>query len=334
MSGTQRAIENIHVAAMTAHPRLVEVDTKKLRFFVKIVELGSLTRAADALHIAQSALSQQLVALEREVGARLLSRSSRGVAVTPAGQTLYRYGQLILRQYQQAIAEIKSTGELLRGDVSIGFTTGTASMVSLPLLADVRSQFPGITLCLHEGLSGSVIEMLMNNRLDMAMLYCDRPLKGVNCKPLLVETLYLVSKIDQSGQGEETETVPVSSLSDRPLILPSRSHALRSQVDAAFSECGIAPHVIAEVDSLNTIVGAAEQGIAAAILPRSVVRDRAAAFKVQRLVDPEITRTIALCVPQSVGMSTTIEVVHANLIRVVDRLLASDAWPGVRRVVA
>jgi LysR family nitrogen assimilation transcriptional regulator len=176
--------------------------------------------------------------------------------------------------------------------------------------------------------------MLMNNRLDMAMLYCDRPLKGVNCKPLLVETLYLVSKIDQSGQGEETETVPVSSLSDRPLILPSRSHALRSQVDAAFSECGIAPHVIAEVDSLNTIVGAAEQGIAAAILPRSVVRDRAAAFKVQRLVDPEITRTIALCVPQSVGMSTTIEVVHANLIRVVDRLLASDAWPGVRRVVA
>jgi LysR family transcriptional regulator, nitrogen assimilation regulatory protein len=317
---------------MTAYPRLVEVDTKKLRFFVKIVELGSLTRAADALHIAQSALSQQLVALEREVGARLLSRSSRGVAVTPAGKTLYRYGQLILRQYQQAIAEIKSTGELLRGDVSIGFTTGTASMVSLPLLADVRSQFPGITLCLHEGLSGSVIEMLMNNRLDMAMLYCDRPLKGVNCKPLLVETLYLVSKIDQSGQGEET--VPVSSLSDRPLILPSRSHALRSQVDAAFSECGIAPHVIAEVDSLNTIVGAAEQGIAAAILPRSVVRDRAAAFKVQRLVDPEVTRTIALCVPQSVGMSTTIEVVYANLIRVVDRLLASDAWPGVRRVVA
>lgn len=308
------------------------MDTKKLRFFVKIVELGSLTRAADALHIAQSALSQQLVALEREVGARLLSRSSRGVAVTPAGQTLYRYGQLILRQYQQAITEIQSTGELLRGDVSIGFTTGTASMVSLPLLTDIRSQFPGITLCLHESLSGSVIEMLMNNRLDMAMLYCDRPLKGVNCKPLLVETLYLVSRIDHGKPAGEPDTISVSSLPDRPLILPSRSHALRTQVDAAFSKCGIAPHVVAEVDSLNTIVGAAEQGIAAAILPRSVVRDRVADFNVQRLVDPEMTRTIALCVPQSVGMSATIEVVYANLINVVDRLLASDAWPGVRRV--
>jgi hypothetical protein len=62
------------------------------------------------------------------------------------------------------------------------------------------------------------------------------------------------------------------------------------------------------------------------------VRDRVADFNVQRLVDPEMTRTIALCVPQSVGMSATIEVVYANLINVVDRLLASDAWPGVRRV--
>jgi LysR family nitrogen assimilation transcriptional regulator len=308
------------------------VDTKKLRFFIKIVELGSLTRAADALHIAQSALSQQLVALEREVGARLLARSSRGVAVTPAGETLYRYGQLILRQYQQAITEIQSSGQAPHGEVSIGLTTGTASMVSLPLLADIRRKHPGITLCLHESLSGSIVEMLMNNRLDMAMLYVDRPLKGVNCKALLVETLYLISKAEPGTKSVTIDDVQVGSLSDLPLILPSRSHALRAQVDATFAKCGIVPHVVAEVDSLNTILAAAEHGVAAAVVPPSVVRDRPGAFKIQRLVDPEITRTIALCVPQAVGMNATIQAVYDTLTGVIDCLLTSGAWPGVRRV--
>ena len=96
------------------------MDTRRLHAFVKIVDIGSLTRAAAILHIAQPALSQQIVALETHFGKQLLVRSKRGVIPTDAGRALYRHAQVMLRQLEQAETDIESAGTRIAGHVSVG----------------------------------------------------------------------------------------------------------------------------------------------------------------------------------------------------------------------
>ena len=121
------------------------MDTRRLHAFVKIVDIGSLTRAAAILHIAQPALSQQIVALETHFGKQLLVRSKRGVIPTDAGRALYRHAQVMLRQLEQAETDIESAGTRIAGHVSVGLAPlSTAATLALPLLKEVRERYPGI----------------------------------------------------------------------------------------------------------------------------------------------------------------------------------------------
>ena len=103
------------------------MNLRRLKYFVKIVDIGSLTQAADVLHIAQPALSQQLATLEGEVRQQLLVRTKRGVTPTEAGKVLYRHAQLILRQCEQARVDMEAAGAGLSGAVSVGLAPGTAA---------------------------------------------------------------------------------------------------------------------------------------------------------------------------------------------------------------
>ena len=95
------------------------MNLRRLKYFVKIVDIGSLTQAAEILHIAQPALSQQLATLEGECRQQLLVRTKRGVTPTEAGTTLYRHAQIILRQVEQAQNDVKKSGQALSGQVSV-----------------------------------------------------------------------------------------------------------------------------------------------------------------------------------------------------------------------
>ena len=103
------------------------MNLRRLKYFVKIVDIGSLTQAADVLHIAQPALSQQLATLEGEVRQQLLLRTKRGVTPTEAGKVLYRHAQLILRQCEQARVDMNAAGRGVSGAVSVGLAPGTAA---------------------------------------------------------------------------------------------------------------------------------------------------------------------------------------------------------------
>ena len=153
---------------------VLSVNLRRLKYFVKIVDVGSLTQAADVLHIAQPALSQQLVTLEAEMQQQLIIRTKRGVTPTEAGKVLYGHAQLILRQCEQAQSDVNASGFALSGQVSVGLAPGTAaSSLSLPLLRRVRERHPGILLYLNENFGTTLSELIMNGRMDMAVLYGD-----------------------------------------------------------------------------------------------------------------------------------------------------------------
>lgn len=126
------------------------MNLRRLKYFVKIVDIGSLTQAAEVLHIAQPALSQQVATLEGEMDQQLLIRTKRGVTPTEAGKILYTHARTILRQCEQAQLAVHNVGQTLSGHVSIGLAPGTAaSSVTMPLLQAVRAELPEVLVYLH-----------------------------------------------------------------------------------------------------------------------------------------------------------------------------------------
>src|SRR5258706_7067466 len=171
------------------------VNLRRLKYFVKIVDIGSLTQASEVLHIAQPALSQQLATLEGEFQQQLLVRTKRGVVPTEAGRVLYRHAQVILRQFDQARSDVKNAGQTLSGQVSVGLAPGTAaSALALPLLKTVRARHPQIGLYLNENFGTTLTELVTSGRMDMAVLDGGVGIvPGLSFEPLLTEEMFLVA---------------------------------------------------------------------------------------------------------------------------------------------
>ena len=304
------------------------METRRLAHFIAIVDCGSLTRAAERMNIAQPALSQQLAALEASLGKQLVTRNRQGVNVTPAGRVLYRNAQTILRQLKQMESEILAAGDHISGHVSVGLPVSCAPILSLPLLRAVREKYPQIVLRLSENLSGLLGELILNNRLDIALLYSAHGSQGLVRTPLLIERLCLVKRPDQATTGQG-DSMSVKEMAEMPLVLPSHSNGLRALVDAAFSRHGLTPHVVAEIDSLASLRAAAAAGLAATVLPRSAAGPDATPLDVIEIVDPFIERMIVLCTPASVSDSEPVEAVKDLMMSVVRDLVQSGQWRGV-----
>ncbi len=179
------------------------MELRQLRYLISIIDFGSFSKASGQLNVAQPALSQQIANLESELEKPLLVRSARGVSPTDAGLRLYRQAQIILAHIEQAKSDVRMAefAEQFVGQVSVGLPTSTATMVALPYIQRMRSNFPGIHLRIVEALSGHLIEMLLNNRIDLAIQFRSEAAAGLQVEPLLTEELFWVSsEAETKGQ--------------------------------------------------------------------------------------------------------------------------------------
>ena len=268
------------------------MNLRRLKYFVKIVDIGSLTQAAEVLHIAQPALSQQVATLEGEMDQQLLIRTKRGVTPTEAGKILYTHARTILRQCEQAQLAVNNVGQTLSGHVSIGLAPGTAaSSITMPLLQAVRAELPEVLVYLHEN-SGSVLkDKLLNGQLDMAVLYDRSPVAGITSQPLLKEDLYLVGTRDCPGQS-----VDLTAVAEMNLYLPRDYSAVRVRVDEAFSLRRLTAKIIGEIDSLSTLTAAIASGMGVTVLPESAARSLCSAANgwMARITTPSMSLPLSL----------------------------------------
>lgn len=282
------------------------VDTRRLQSFVKIVDIGSLTRAADILHIAQPALSQQISGLEAHFGQQLLIRSKLGVVPTEAGRALYRHAQLILRQMEQAQADVATSGSIVSGRVSVGLAPfSTASTLALPLLQQTRARFPDIVLHINENFGGVISEMIMTGRMDVALIYDAGPIRGVKFEPMLTEELFLVAPAGTKLPAEEGDGVPLAALAGLDLLLPTRIHTIRKVVDAALQRAAITSRLVAEIESVGTLAGAIRAGVGASVLPWSAASSIVGVetLTLRRIVKPTIKVRVSVCTSDQLPLS-------------------------------
>lgn len=283
------------------------MDIRRLRFFITIVDTGSITRAADVLHIAQPALSQQLAALEDHFRKKLLIRGQHGVKMTDAGKILYRHAQIVLRQMDQAQAEVTNAGEVLNGRVSVGLVPfSSAGMIAVDLITRARERFPGILIELTESVSQPYSQMIMNGRLEMALIHGAGPIKGVKFEQMLREEFFLVARQDMVTDWADDESATVSSLASLSFLLPPAYNFVRRAIDVAFTRSRTELKVVAEIDAVRTLSSAVQNGLGATIVPRAIA-DRIVRegdkIAIKKITNPAIGEALSLCTAEHAPLS-------------------------------
>jgi len=279
------------------------MNFRRLKYFVKIVDIGSLTQAAEVLHIAQPALSQQLATLEGELKQQLLIRTKRGVQPTEAGNILYAHAQTILRQCEQAQSAVNSAGQAMSGQVSLGLASGsTAAQLALPLLQTLRDQQPGILLSLHENGGAALAGQVANQTLDMAMVYGAKMPAGLHATALMREDLYLVATRAVPHPGNSVELLDVARLN---LFLPREGDAVRNQLEEAMALRKLAINVVGEIESSGALSAAIASGLGATVLPESVARAMIGPAKawMARINAPTMSVPLSLCMSSQQALS-------------------------------
>ncbi len=306
------------------------MELRQLRYFVRVVELGSISRAAIDFDVVQSALSQQISRLEGELATRLLQRSSKGVAPTDAGIAFFRQAQLALRHVDEAARAAQQSR--LSGSVSVGLAPTTASVLGLPLMMAVRARYPEVRLHLVESMSGHLSSMLNARQLDLAVLFDTDPGRRWSVTPLVEEKLFLI-QARGAGQKPLPARVKLAHARELPLILPSAGHGLRSTLDAAVSGKQLHRLLPIEVDSLALVMDSVRAGLGCTIQPRAALArfaDAAEAFEVAEITDTRLRRLNSLCSVSDDELSPAGLAVRVVLTDCAREAVASGLWGGTR----
>jgi LysR family nitrogen assimilation transcriptional regulator len=308
------------------------LDLRQLKYFVKIVEQRSMSRASVELHVAQSALSAQIATLETRTHQKLLVRRSTGVFPTEAGQALYKHAVAILRQVERAQHDVERLGDAASGPASLGLPAVVDDLLALDLFVAARAQLPRVKLHLSQGMSYLLKEMVLQGRLDMTVTYQFEPSPGIVERPLFNEMTYLVSPA-ASGVKPSEGPLPIAAVVQYPLVLSSPQTAMRRLIQAKLADTHLTVDALAEVDSLKTLVDIVEQGHAHTVLPASALQRqlKADAGSSRVLLTPlDISRTVVLCTSEHLPLGATATAVYELLEDLIRTALKEQHWLGIR----
>ena len=243
------------------------MDFKQIQYFVRVAELGSFTRAASVLRVAQPALSRQVRTLEVELRQPLFERNGRGVTLTEAGRRLLAHGRGILQQLERARQDLEDQRGAASGLLSIGLPPSVSRTLTAALVEAFQEQFPRATISIVEGLSTYTLEWLAQGRIDCAVVYNATPAAAFDLMPVLQERLFLVSaRGPRAGVRAGTNTgagagttlmggpVALATVAERELVIPSRPHAIRMRLETVLAQAGLKPRVALEIDSVPAML--------------------------------------------------------------------------------
>lgn len=268
-----------------------QLNIRQLRYFAKVVEAGSITRAAELLYVAQPALSLSIRQLEEAVGVQLLHRHSRGVDATPAGELLYSRTRTLFSYLDQMQGDVSRFGKEPRTLLTLGMPSSLVMLAGTEALLTARTQLPNISISLREDPSFVLVDAVENKEIDIAFAYSVSERPGIQLIPVMREELLLVTRTDQAPPEE---IVTLEQAINRDLAAGGKRDAGRCAMEHAAGEHGLECEIIYEMQSIAGIREAMLRGMAASILPYgSVAREVSSGeLAIRRIDDPLMTQTM------------------------------------------
>ncbi len=301
---------------------------------------GSFAQAAADLCIAQSALSKRVQRLEQRMGAALLERHARGVALTQAGHAFLVRAQRLVDEVEDMERNLSSFALTPSGEVRIALPQRTCGLLAPPVIERCRLELPLVNLHVLEGTPPNVHGWLMRGETDIALTYNADVGVGFSVKPFLVEPLFLFASA-QAAATQFGKAVPEAcslvDLATLPLILPRKPHFVRVLVDRLGAGHGVRPNIIYETDGPTTIRGMVERGMGVTLF--SLNTSWSYAVESGHLIavpfaSPMVNwKMFLVCARRSIG-AVAINRVHEIVEQELERLLESGAWPNAKRITS
>ena len=245
---------------------------RHIHYFLAVADHGGFTRAADALHVSQPALSQQIRQLEETLGAPLFDRSGRKTRLTDAGEVYQRYARRALLDLDAGRRALHDVQDLSRGSLRIGVTPTFTSYLIGPLMEAFHGRHPGIALTVREMPQERIEEQLNDDQLDVGIAFEDVRSSDIDAQPLLVETLALV--VGKRHPYANRRSIGLHALNDESLVLLSSEFATREQIDRYCRQHEVRPHVAIEVNSISAVMEIVQRTNLSTLLPAAIAAQR------------------------------------------------------------
>jgi len=247
------------------------METKQLRTFLTIIDTESFTRAGRRLGLSQSAISQQIGALERHLGVKLLRRTGTGARPSPAGEILVHYARQVVRKVDEAqrvLADFDSNGA---GVLRIG-AGGAACHYLLPsILKELRGEYPKVDLQVVSGPTQTTVERLLEGELDLGLLTL--PVAHTRLRVLPLGRDELVAIVAPGHPWSERKRAQAEEFSEQSLLIYERRSQTFRLIERVLLEAGVFPQVSMEMDHLEAVIAMVREGLGVAIVPRWTTRD-------------------------------------------------------------
>lgn len=302
------------------------MELRQLRYFVRIIETGSMGSAAQDLDIGVSALSQQMSRLENELAIRLLQRTSRGVTPTNAGLAFYSQAQLALRHADDAILAAREAR--LSGHVSVRMAPSTASILGIPFIHAMQENYADVRLHVVESLSGNLERMINTRQIDLAVVFQKDKILRWSARPILEEQLFLIGSHALLAALPDNPITP-EQLAGIPLIMPSQGHGLRGRLDAVCQEHALNVEIVAEIDGLALLMRAVRDGLGATLQPGAAISHLDNdALRVIGVHNPVLSRPNFLVSLSDDELTPAGLAARVVLTKVMRQLVDAGEWPG------
>jgi LysR family nitrogen assimilation transcriptional regulator len=310
------------------------MELRQLRYFVAIVDHGSLSRAARVLHIVQPALTQQIQQLEEELGTSLLHRSAQGMQATDAGRIFYEHALAILKQVADAKSAVNQTTDKPSGTVALGIPQSASGALAFPLLTAVRAAFPDIVFQLTEELTGNLTEQLASGRLNLAVLFDDGQLGKFTTKPLVEEEMMYITRTD-SQFACKRKSITLEKALQVPLILPSIQHGVRPRIEQVVRDHGLRTAHVIDITSIAILKSAILADMGATILPMSplLAEIERGEMRASPISDVTLSRTVVLCSSKNIPLTNAAMAVEKLVLDLSRDLSLSGKWRGTKNLV-
>lgn len=301
---------------------------RQLTYFLRIADLGSFTRAAAVLHVAQPALSRQIKQLEDDLGVVLFARSDTGIRLTEAGVMLAERARVLLLQFESVRSEVGALATTVQGRLHVGMPPSLFDLVTVPLVTRYRTDYPAVHLGVTEGISSTLYQMVAAGELDMGWVLSTELMPGLEQQPMIKEQLFLAYPNAVSMDLDADGCVSLEQVARHPLVLTRWPNALRVLLDDTAQARGLKITSLFDSNSSRLMVKAVASGLGCTVNTYSALYESHRCGSIRIAPIHGLSKTWTLIHSRDRGMSMAGRKLAELVTRIASERIAAGLWRG------